>query len=528
MRGSAFSRLGGVGAAALCTALVTPAPAQVPGGQLVADAKAKVLAACQTTNVKIVFQVTPYLYYVDFNETVPQIHQFKNESQAGGAFLPVISNDGSWVTYAKGVSGDGQVYNPAAGSAWAMELDSNATPLQVAAQGYVPRFVQNPAAGTVEVVYSTDATCPRVAYGRDTLTTCNAAGQTLKKAITKSTRALGSAQTVFANGSYFGGLSYDNNYLCTGWTGSAFDPLMVDLRSPSTPPKHMHTVAVKKIATGADSSVTLNCCNPSRSASRAFPDAMMFFDFSSQRFEDLGFRHPILVNGWGLHQVLFISRYGTGTYGTTTRNYWMPQDIVIDESGTVFGAVTDKQWQNPEWSTHPYFAVASMTVNRAYRRATGGYKNTTKNQYIYIIDLRTGQSTRVVEVSPAGGTGSIPDSSNSFTVSNPFLYVDVPSGFSEDQTWLSTPALALEVPVRNPINRLGRMPGLSMKDGFVQGAGVKRISLHDALGRTVASVVPGARRVNLADVFGNVRSGVYFLRIETANAAPSVFRWVVR
>ena len=72
----------------------------------------------------------------------------------------------------------------------------------------------------------------------------------------------------------------------------------------------MRSLKVKSDSTAPDTfdMVPVGTCNISRSASRVFTNAMLFFDFGSAAIRNAGCFHPLLGT-WLMHEKLFISRY---------------------------------------------------------------------------------------------------------------------------------------------------------------------------------------------------------------------------
>ena len=232
------------------------------------------------------------------------------------------------------------------------------------------------------------------------------------------------AQTVFGAGSYYGGLSWDDRYLITGWPGGP-NVFMLDLQNINEGPHGVHTMRVKKNVTNIDTFVTIGACNMSRSASRVFTNTMLYYDFSSAAITAAGCYHPILGT-WAEHALLFISRYDA----EDLQVFGMPSDrpLVSIAQANGLGEAVGKEWNNPEWSNHPYFAAASLMIDRLWLK-NGSYDHTYNSELLYLVDLKDSVFVRLVE--------SI-DTSNTSTVDfgNPFIWVEVPVGFQEDSTWL--------------------------------------------------------------------------------------------
>ena len=188
-----------------------------------------------TTNIKVVFSYQNAFYFIDFSEATPQFRQI---SGVTSAYLPVISSDGKWITFQTGTDAESPYTGALVGKIWMRELAETGTPVKVADTGYVPRFVQNTSVDTPEIVYATSVACPQGI--------CYNAGQTLKRKMIAAVAQ--PTQVVNASGSYYGGLSWDNRYLNTGWEGGP-NGFMLDLQKAAGAPAATHTMHVQTIGT---------------------------------------------------------------------------------------------------------------------------------------------------------------------------------------------------------------------------------------------------------------------------------------
>ncbi len=484
--------------------------------RLFGNTKQKLEEMCGSSNVKLVFQWGAHLYYMDFSADAPQVNRIQGVTASGiSSFLPVISPDGQWIAYVHGARDDGTGVDSS--SVWIRELASAGTATKVADRGFVPRFVQNTGGDTLELVYATSAQCP------GSPKRCDQAGKTVRRKIVVTNRTV-LPETTLMDGSYYGGLSWNERYLNTGWLASGIDVLMKDLDNPSAAAKHMHTMAVKTSTTHRDTFIQLSSCNPSRSASRVYPDAMMFFDFSSGAIRHAKCYHPTLGE-WGDHEVIFISRYGTGTYGTEVRAYWTPTDFEIyDPLGSSIvgvGEPVGRQWQNPEWSNHPYFAAASVVIDRLY--ATGdSWNHISKAEKVYMLDLRDGQSIRLVETVDTTILATT-------SIKNPYLWVEVEDGFEEDSAWLEGVILERPTSIQRPIGRLAPNPVVTLADdGLVRStARIESVSVYSVLGRLIYRVSPQDPKSIKLSVYGPFRSGMYFVHVRTIDGSTAVLKWAV-
>lgn len=464
----------------------------------ISASKSQITAACGTAKIKVVFLNQNALYYVDFSETDPQIRKM---NITGAAYFPVISGDGQWIAYQTANDAEGPSSNPVSGKAWMRELAIDGSPIKIADTGYVPRFVQNTSADTPGIIYSTSLACP--------LQVCYTDGQTLKKKIVN--KIAQQAEVVFDKGSYYGGLSWNNRYLSTAWPGGT-NAFMLDLQNGAGVPRGIHTMRVKKTGTDADTFVTVGACNISRSASRVFTNAMLYYDFSSSAIKAANCYHPLLGT-WKEHEKLFISRYDA----EDLRVYDTPADrpIVPLASANGLGEAVAKEWNNPEWSNHPYYAVAGLLVDRLYAVAGGGWDHTYNSESIYLVNLKDSLYVKLIESTDTSYTSAI-------TFGYPFVWVELASGFQEDTTWLAKTIWERAVQgVIHPIKGALRSIPASL---FSSQTG---IAVYSVSGQKLA-VISSTRDnpIIIREKLRTLKSGIYIFRNDGTGGKEQMYRWL--
>lgn len=474
------------------------------GGQLttasITATQGRLDTVCGTHNIKVVFMCKNYGYFVDFSEATPQ---FRLMANVISAYFPVISSDGQWITYQTGIEKEGPPDNAVKGKIWFRELAAAGTPLQIADTAYVPRFVQNTPVDTPQVLYATSVLCPSQI--------CYNTGQTLKKSIVNKVPQ--PAQTVFGGGSYYGGLSYDNHYLVTGWPGGP-DAFMLDLDS-SGGPHSVHTMRVKKNVTDIFMFVRVGTCNISRSASRIFTNTMLFYDFGSGAITAAGCYHPILGT-WANHAKLFISRYDA----EDLRVFDMPADrpVVVPPNPVHSGDAVGKEWYHPEWSNHPYYAVAALHIDRAFD-SSAQWVHRYNSESVYLINLKDSVYVKLIE--------STDTSITSVTGFNyPWVWVDTGTGFSEDTAWLSK-TIWERAGIPRVIYIYSPKRAIDLRTILSNGAKLKRIAAYTPSGKKVGSLQPvPAGSVRLERIFNTFSKGIYLIAIETRTNEKLMMRWV--
>lgn len=371
---------------------------------------------------KLVFCESGKMYFVDFSEDQPSIREFVH---AEGAVLPVISPDGNYVVYSKGVPDDGETTLKS--SAFIAELAIDKSPVLVAEPAYVPRFVQN--STTPKVLYSTcasNADASRFAY--------DGCGGVYARSFVNG--QVGDTETVWSGGSYFGGLSYDEKYLCTAWLGNG-KAYMLNLNALNPAPE-LAFLKLHNQQTDADTILAIGACNPSISSSRTYSDAMMFVDFGYDRGFPSGFSSGKIPTVWEQHEYLWITRSNGEVLRFTEQKYTpeLDDDAFMelswdDTKGQSYGS----RWEYPEWSNHPYLAVAGVIVKRTWKAARPDeYDDRQMIEHIYLINLKTSAALPVVSVTDTSQNSKV-------NLKWPWFWASVPQSFSEEPDWLATTSI---------------------------------------------------------------------------------------
>ncbi|MBD3242740.1 MAG: hypothetical protein GF331_19265 [Chitinivibrionales bacterium] len=464
---------------------------------------AEVEAFCGTRNVKAVFvnkESTTKLHYVDFSAGTPSIVEVANTD---GAILPSISPDGEWVLYSKGPDADGRGMPPS--SAYLSRFDPNATQTLVKENtAFEPRFVPN--APEMTIIYA----------DTNGSNTWDGFGNTVKLPVPGGVP--GTEEIVWDGGAYIGGISKDNRYLCTGLPRA----VIVDLQAGTvTPPLH----ALQLHSHTSDSTIPYSSCitDPSISQSTIYTDLMMYVDFGlpSTSYPDLDVYVPGINNDsqWVQHEIIFITRSdgqnvchyvvpntGSGIYDTPAE--W-------DSRTTIR---TDVQWNDPEWSNHPYYAAAAAQVHRAYHNnpafsTTWGH--TYKNEVLFILNLK--DSTYLPILRTTNVTATTPTN-----MLWPGVWIEIPADFREE---------GLDADPRDGrAPRLRSAPG-ALKltlDGYVLTSAqpVREVTMYNMLGAVMRRIEFGSRGATTVGL-RHVPAGVYFVRAQSVSGEREVVRWTV-
>jgi uncharacterized protein (TIGR02171 family) len=293
-----------------------------------------------TSSAKLVFvNVTGTLRTLclaDFSSNYPFIHEFPDMDSV---YLPTISPDGRFVAFCtRGVGFGNQ------STAYVRSLDSVSLPAWKlnADIAYVPRWWVNRATQDTFLIYTNSSIDNASASWRSTTT--------FRQKMAGGKPA-GNPENLVSDGSYYGGLSPNGQYIASGYTRL----LMRDIINNGERQLFMSPF------NGKDSSVPPQVCNVSISPDTAHPDRCLFLDFGSSS------KSTLVQSSYGIHQYLFISEFS----GKTLSWYDCPPG--------------ETSWDYPEWSTVPQFAIASCRSGSDDAHA------------VYIINLETGVSEKAVQ-----------------------------------------------------------------------------------------------------------------------------------
>jgi hypothetical protein len=487
-----------------------------------------------TLNVKMVFVEDTSLYYVDFSENPLVFHKISSINHR--VIAPNISNDGKWVTYASNadtlLSSDLTNSSAIRSSAYICELAPDAEPILITADyAHVPRFVKG--SDQLDIVYSSIGIWD--AWDKKE-------GEVRRQNISTDGSKQGSEEVVYDGFAMYGGLSHPDasqKQYCGTAIGSSGGAWMVEITG-SGAPVQLHKLRLKTSATASSyEEVAAQVCNPSITSSRVSPDAMMYLDFGSG-----GKYHNFINNNespWDVHQLFFIGNYS----GNVVKYFTLPSDIEkitikeagehknTGEEGGAIVATSEITWEYPEWSNHPYFAVSSVQTDRLWWKGgsyvgdpSSDFVTRQRNEYIYGINLKTSDKIRLIHTS---------DTLHGRTTSYqwPWLWIETEEDFQEDAQWL---------PIKKPANKFRKQsvskPALALSGKIIttfdgqmisSTAAITRIELHNMVGRIMHTYTPSGTSVksmSVSDAF-SVKTGVYFIRVETSEGTADVFRWVV-
>jgi len=282
-----------------------------------------------SANVKLAFTLTTTVsdvYFIDYNNYndsafLPQQLKKPKGMESFNCARSRISPDGSFVAY---YLTEGATIN----GSYIQRLDTAATPVLVDANGTEPHWWQDSTG--LYIIYSNVILVPTTGGINQGI------GQTFKRQVDLTGNgAVAGPSQVIAPYPMNGGLSANGQYLCTGYESAAFYDVFNSLLIPIN--KGFQT------------------CNPSIDPDTAHPGWMMFLNFNGVQSMNNPFIGAADYPDSSLaeHSVLFIV-----DYTNTVRDY-----VALSQLNAVYGGYSE--WQTPEWSNNPQFAVAVGVINDA-------------------------------------------------------------------------------------------------------------------------------------------------------------------
>lgn len=445
----------------------------------------KIIAFLGTSNAKVVFasgndSMSRFLYYIDMSEAdsaFPRIHKIASTQSA---LSPSISPDGKLIAYNTGVIEQSNV------SSWMCSFNEKAQSVLVKAGGaasgaHEPRFIKH--SDSTELIYTTTWQVDDWAHG-----------QTMSKRLSGGLPD-SVDRVIYSQGSFHGGLSYDNRYLCS--TMLEPNPRMVDLTTNTV--SALHSLLCQNKVSGIDTIINPQCCNCSISSSRIFTNVMMYMDFGLPT----SYTCPA-IGSWTGHQKLFLSTAD----GKILRWYDFSDSLYPNNRSNISSCC----WQYSEWSVnHPYYAIAGSMVQR-YFKSGSSYISIYFYEDIYLINLKTASYLKIAESTDNSISGT------SSSMQWPNLWVDVPQDFVEDSTWLA-PSGQNSRPFLRDTPAKGKCP-IRIRDRMIHSENpIRNIQIYTAAGRLVFQRSIGESNVLSFEITKDSfqSSGMYILRITTSS-----------
>jgi hypothetical protein len=325
-----------------------------------------------TDSVRLAFRDGKGLATIDFSDATPIAAGIPGTD---GAIAPQFSHNGRWLVYGLGPSTDMTSNATIKSSAWLVPFAGGTPFLAVPDSAHEPRFRRT--AGRDALV------CPSVGVWNG----WKGSGSTWEVPLDLSgAQPKKGASVLLAKGTYYGGAN--DSFIATGSSRAVMARLAED---PLVP--RITLGYTLSWLDGALDTKERQACNTSIYPGPEHPDAMLSLDFGSAGMTNPG------INGakpWGLHDVLFLTRYDGRISTQVTRP---ERDVFPSLSDTTW---TGHHYDDAEWSNHPYFAVANIQVSRAYLSGSGGWINEDMHEILVAIDLRSGKNLVLAQTATVG------------------------------------------------------------------------------------------------------------------------------
>jgi hypothetical protein len=275
--------------------------------------------------------LTQTIYFTRLNDSsaVPVRMKKPAGRENWKADCPNPSPDGKFVTYHC-------YYTGQQCAVYIQRLDSTADPVPIDEPGGEPHFYKD-SLGNLFVTYANT-------FGfLDAALTSYTSYATYMKQIDTSTGRPGSSRIKIAPYPFYGGLSKDGRYLCTGYKYAYMYDRTIDSLLPIDPGNQT--------------------CNPSITPDTVHTDRMMFLNFAGKQ-NMANFTETTVE-----HKDVFIVDKGN----TMVRNFDV--NATIDAS--------KGEWQRPRWSNNPgYFSALAQDGSGS-------------NYDIYLVNIQSGKALRI-------------------------------------------------------------------------------------------------------------------------------------
>ncbi|MBD3315090.1 MAG: SUMF1/EgtB/PvdO family nonheme iron enzyme [Chitinivibrionales bacterium] len=296
-----------------------------------------------TSQAKLVFTVMRNnqrsLCYVDFSDPELKVQLLEDSYPV---YQPVISPNGELVAYSS--KGEG-ITTP---SVMTIRSLRDTTEMIVRSaeneSAFLPRWWVDPTTSDTFLVYSDAAPLnSRPEWEQSSTFKRKFAGGMFD----------GPAEFAVEKGSYHGGMSWDGQFIATGYPKAYVYDRRLDhrIRYFVPPRSGLHD--------------TVQVCNVSITPSRAYPDQILLLDFGSH---DPG---TVVGRPYGLHEIIFRCNSSVNQQEHVVDWYAVPQPF--------------KSWDDVEWTNHPTYATA-----------VARFDNPTDPHSIFLIHLEKGNYVKLL------------------------------------------------------------------------------------------------------------------------------------
>ncbi|HMD69066.1 MAG TPA: hypothetical protein VKF42_09335 [Chitinivibrionales bacterium] len=300
----------------------TPVPPPPPNAFVSKDSLSALVG---TQNVKLAYTKmitggTQMLYFVDFNDSsvTPKLLKKPGDKQDWSASCPIISPDGALVAY--------YLVDPSNikhAAAYCQKLDTSAVPNLIDDPGSDPHFFKD-INNNLFITYAD--TTDEVDATYSMLTTKH----TYRVQISAGTGAKTGTRDSIAPFPFYGGMSYDGAYICTGYINAYIF--------------NISTQNFFSVDTGKQT------CNPSMTPDSLLTGRMMFLNIGG--IQNLSTMGALAGAAFREHQYVLIADTGNNLVGSFNVDQILP-----DYAGG--------EWQCPKWTNASNFFCALATKSTA-------------------------------------------------------------------------------------------------------------------------------------------------------------------
>ncbi len=290
-------------------------PTSIIDSSKVVVTKTDLLSFVGTSSIKLAYvqaeKLKRYLFIADFAGDGISVTQCGKDSNV---YCPTISPDGNFVAYSSSGEGFSGVCSLTVCS---LSSGFNDAPF-LRMPGTIPRWWVSPEVKDTFLIYTTGASLNKDPAWHNEKT---------MRIKMQGGKAVGSPEVVWPYGSYHGGMSVDGRFIATGYQVTR----LVDLQVKDT-----NIFYFLPPYSGRDD--TSQTCNVSMSPSASEPGEVMLLDFGYQKVS------TVVGKPYSLHSVIFVCNTNMLNSKHVSKWFEVPSDY--------------RQWDYPEWSNHPGFAVS--------------------------------------------------------------------------------------------------------------------------------------------------------------------------
>jgi hypothetical protein len=224
---------------------------------------------------------------------------------------------------------------------------------------------------------------------------------------------------------------------------------------------------------------------------------------------------------WNQWQIIFISDFSK----EVVRYYRCPTIFTFDpQTPDTTDRLVSIFWHHPEWSNHPYFAAATVNIDRAYY-VKPTWEHTQYQERLEIINLRDSLYLEVLRPQPQVYVYNPSQYHATSGILWPWLWVQAPDNLQEDSLWLTTQHIS---GTRGALKSSAHHSSIIKLSGttVITNAPISDIATYDLFGRKTASLTKSFIKGNFANVSTLMQQISQFqcLRVECCDGNSAVFK----